>query len=128
MENNYIKDAFDAARSAGYCFNQKQFAEFLGIDRGTINRALKGKPSEKLVLKVEKILTTHGVIVGGNNNGTAIGEQHATPAPQEPQEPQPSTADRLLQEMQAQREMYDRHIAEVLRQNSQLIQIITKNV
>lgn len=117
----FIKAAFEAARRAGLCYNQKQFGDLLGIDRSAVTRALNGEPSEKMVLKIEKILADHGVVIDSNTGIVQTGDNSTAQ-----QEPQLSTADRLLNEMQAQREMYDRHLAEVLRQNSQLIQIITK--
>ncbi len=121
-KEDFIERAYRAALSAGLCHNRSQFAELVGFNRSSLYRIKEPQP--KTIMLIEKILADHGVVIGGNNTGIVQTGDTATAQ----QELQQTTADRLLSEMQAQREMYDRHLAEVLRQNSQLIQIITKSV
>ena len=103
MEENRIKRAFNAARSAGLAGTQLEFAKLVGANPSSISRAISGDPvylTEKLVFRVEKILQEKGVIVG-DNSGTI--QQTETTSPD---------LSGVLAEMAAQREMYDRHLSE----------------
>ena len=116
-QDDFVQKAYLAALNAGLCHNRSQFAELVGIDRSSLYRK---ELSDKTIYFVEKILADHGVVIGGDNNGTAIGTQQPAPQPTELQQ--------VMSELTAQREMYDRQFSELLRQNSQLINIITNSL
>ena len=107
MEENRIEQAYKAARSAGLCYNQKQFASLLGISPTTISRALANDAryiTPSLTFKIEKILSEKGVVIGSNTGIVQNGENTIT-------ETSPDLSG-MLAEMAAQREMYDRHLSE----------------
>ena len=118
METNYVKQAYEAALKAGLCDNKTEFAQLVGFDRSNIFRAEKQGPSPRLVIRIEKILNEHGIVLNGSN-AVAVTQNNT-------EEAQPIATDPLLAELTAAREMYDKHLTEVLRQNSQLIQIIAQ--
>ena len=99
MENNTLQDLFEVARKSGLCYNQAQFAKLIGVDRSAVSNGIRKGASPYLLLRAEKILQENGIIIG-ENNGTI-----------EQSETSPDFSD-ILQEMAAQREMYDRHLSE----------------
>lgn len=134
-----LRQFLNTARLVGVAKTQKDFANFIGINEQTICKALKGEKeylTEKLFIRIENAFKNNGISldnIGGSINiqaGTDLTNiQHAMPAPNQPptDTPTPPTYDRLLDEMKAQREMHDRMMSELLKQNSQLINIITNS-
>lgn len=126
---------YNLARLAGVCKTQKDFANFLGINEQSVCKALKGEENyltNNFFTRIENAFNEAGISMntavitapvniqqGDGNNNEQTQETTETP-------PQLSI-DRLLDEMQAQREMHDRMMSELLKQNSQLINIITNS-
>lgn len=126
---------FNVARYFGLCNTRREFADFLGINENTIGRALNGQEkylTQKNFTRIENALNEAGINVrnlsiGDGNQIDGHGNtiiNAATIDAKHPATAQP-TSDRLLDEMKAQREMYDRQLTELLHQNAQLIRIIT---
>lgn len=130
-----LKTFYNLARLAGVADNQKDFADFLSIHEQTISKAFNGCDrylTEKLLRKIEIKLTESGInlesplvaapitntAIGDNSMQNINGDQNQNGVPH-------TTIESIIAEMQAQREMHDRQISELLRQNSQLINIIT---
>ena len=105
--DNFFDKAFMAAKKAGIIHNRKDFARLVGVDRTTLYRQ---NVSSKTIQFVEKILNEHGVFLNGDGNEVT---QNNTPETE-------TTSAALIAEMQAQREMYDKHLSEALRIISKL--------
>lgn len=119
------------ARLAGVAKTQKEFADFLGINENTLGRALMGQEkylTDNFFARIENAFNESGINLDGANVFAPVNNQHGENTNQQPAVPPvdetPTTA-RLLDELKAQREMYDRQFTELLKQNSQLINIIT---
>lgn len=70
MENNEklakLKALFTAARKAGLCYSQRDFANLIGKRESTISSALHGTGNaltDKLLFTTEKALREHGVTI-----------------------------------------------------------------
>ena len=88
-----LRTLINLARLAGVCKTQKDFADFLGMSEHTISSALRGR---------ENYLT--------DKQGDELQNTQETPG----------AFGKLIDEMQAQREMYDKHLSEALRIISKL--------
>lgn len=115
-----INTLFNLARLAGVVKTQREFAEFLGINENTVGRALKGDErylSENFFTRVENAFNEAGIEIHGNNSAPVNNQQGDEL--QNTQET-PGAFGKLIDEMQAQREMYDKHLSEALRIISKL--------
>lgn len=120
-------DLYNIARLAGVCKTQREFADFLGINENTIGRALKGGEkylTENFFARIENAFNEAGISINGDNTAP-VNNQQGEGLTNTQEQTQP--LDKLIEEMRAQREMYDRQFTEVLKQNTQLINIIARN-
>lgn len=67
-----LQALLQAAKDAGLCFTQRDFASLVGSSEQTISSGLKGNGlTDKLLFNIEKNLKAHGVTLQGvNNSGT----------------------------------------------------------
>lgn len=119
-------DLYNLARLAGIVTTQREFADFLGINENTVGRALKGGErylTDNFFMRIENAFNEAGISIDGNNTAPVNNQQGENLVNTQES---PSDLGKVIDEMKAQREMYDRQFTEVLKQNSQLIQIIAK--
>ena len=122
-----LRTLINLARLAGVCKTQKEFADFMGMSEHTISSALRGREgylTENFFARIENAFNEAGISINGDNTAP-VNNQQGEGLTNTQEQTQP--LEKLIEEMRAQREMYDRQFTEVLKQNTQLINIIARN-
>ncbi|MCM1354721.1 MAG: hypothetical protein NC229_08685 [Bacteroides sp.] len=133
MEENVITEKvakltkmFNTARLRGQCRTQQDFANFIGINNISLSKALNGEEkylTDNLFKKIETKFAECGIITDNitvsNGSVAQVGENN-----QLTQQTDNTTTSRLLDEMKAQREMYDKQMTLLLEQNAKLINLV----
>lgn len=121
-----LKKLFALAQFHGIAKNQNEFAQFIGYNPVNLSKALKGDPkflTDKFITNAERAFYNNNIdihapfnIQQGDNN-----TNNQTTLPPAPTQATDNAITLLSQQLQTK----DQQIAELLRQNAQLINIIT---
>ena len=103
-----LESLFSQALASGMVHNQKDFAEFVGLNPAILSQLLSGKQavSETMFNRIQNALVAKGAIVGDHNQTAIATAPNATA--------NAGTSSELIAEMRAQREMYAAHIDRLL--------------
>ena len=78
ITQEWVNYMYNAARMAGVCHTQKEFANFIGIDVTTLSKAMQGYDgylTENLQKKIERAFAENNIQTITDNHGTVINQQ-----------------------------------------------------
>lgn len=116
-----LRALFEEAKASGRVHNQKEFADLVGINRGSFSSLLSGALplTDSTFRRIQDALVARGVLHA--ENATISGSNIQSPNAVVSQEADAA----LLAEMKAQREMYTEHMRMFFKQIEQLTSAVS---